>query len=158
MSSHLQRFAKSTCPVRTHTLSFVLNHLRRSLLRRITSFAAYSAPRVHQICALGNAASGSSCRGLVLPSPEDSYAFRLFHHRKLILCPSSLDLGPSAVNEQFDSRDETGIIRSEKQRHLRNFFRFPHTSHRNGRNNPPNQFCRLPTHERRIDGTRTHNV
>jgi hypothetical protein len=47
-SSQLQRFANSSCPVRTHTLSFVLNDLRRSDLRQITSFASYSAPRVHR--------------------------------------------------------------------------------------------------------------
>jgi hypothetical protein len=44
----MRRFANSSCPVCTHTHSFVLNHLRRSHLRRITSFAGYSAPRVHQ--------------------------------------------------------------------------------------------------------------
>jgi hypothetical protein len=45
----MRRFAKSSCPVRTHTLSFVLSNLQRSDLRRIASFASYSAPRVHQI-------------------------------------------------------------------------------------------------------------
>src|SRR6266436_7186247 len=32
----MRRFANSFCPVCTHTLSFVLNDLRRSHLRRIT--------------------------------------------------------------------------------------------------------------------------
>src|SRR4029077_3531638 len=42
------------------------------------------------------------------------------------------DLGSSAVNEQFDSRDETGVVRREKHSHLRNFLRFSHASHRDG--------------------------
>src|SRR5216684_5976388 len=40
-----QRFANSSCPVRTHHASFVLNDLQRSQLRQITSFAVYCAPR-----------------------------------------------------------------------------------------------------------------
>src|ERR1700675_1890145 len=43
-----------------------------------------------------------------------------------------LDLGSAAVNEQLDARDETGVIRRQKQRHLRNFLGFPHASHRDG--------------------------
>jgi len=37
----------------------------------------------------------------------------------------SINLGSPAVNEQFDTGDETGVIGREKQRHLRNFLRFP---------------------------------
>ncbi|SRR6266568_2976844 len=44
----MRRFAKSTCPVRTHHVSFVLNDFARCQLRRIIPFASYSAPRVHQ--------------------------------------------------------------------------------------------------------------
>ncbi len=54
------------------------------------------------------------------------------------LPPFRLDLGSAAVNEQFDTRDETGVIGSEKQRHLSNFLEFPHASHRDGRHNPRN--------------------
>ena len=42
-------------------------------------------------------------------------------------CPSAhglaarLDLRSAAVNEQFDTRDETGVIRREKRRHLVKF-------------------------------------
>src|SRR5260370_32200743 len=43
-----------------------------------------------------------------------------------------LDLGSAAVNEQFDTRDETRFLRSQKQRRLRNFLGFPHASHRDG--------------------------
>src|SRR5258708_149098 len=74
------------------------------------------------------------------------------------LPPFRLDLRSAAVNEQFDTRDETGVIRREKQRHLSNFLGFPHASHRDGRHNPRNQVCRLPTRQRRIDRTRTNNV
>src|SRR6267143_1824088 len=69
-----------------------------------------------------------------------------------------LDLGSAAVNEQFDTRDEAGVIRSQKQRHLSNFLGFPHASHRDGGHNPRNHVCRLPTRQRRIDRTRTNNV
>src|SRR5207237_8050045 len=69
-----------------------------------------------------------------------------------------LDLGSAAVNEQFDTRDETGVIRSEKQRHLSNFLGFPHASHRDGGHNPRNHVCSLPSRQRRIDRTRDHNV
>src|SRR5258705_12535087 len=72
--------------------------------------------------------------------------------------PFRSDLGSAAVYEQFDTRDETGVIRSEKQRHLSNFLRFPHASHRDGGHNPRNHIWRLPTRKRRIDRTRTNNV
>jgi hypothetical protein len=42
----------------------------------------------------------------------------------LVALTFRLDLGSAAVNEQFDTRDETGIGR-EKQRHLSNFLGFP---------------------------------
>src|SRR5467141_4606897 len=74
------------------------------------------------------------------------------------LAPFRLDLGSAAVNEQFDTRDETGVIGREKQRHLSNFLGFPHASHGNGGHNPRNHICRLPTRQRRIDWTRTNNV
>src|SRR5260370_16405572 len=45
--------------------------------------------------------------------------------RQKSLPPFRSDLGPAAVNEQFDTRDETGVIGSQKQRHLSNFFGFP---------------------------------
>src|SRR5258707_7528486 len=41
------------------------------------------------------------------------------------LPPFRLDLGSAAVNEQFDTRDETGVVRRQKQRHLSNFLRVP---------------------------------
>ncbi len=46
--------------------------------------------------------------------------------------PFRLDLGSAAVNEQFDTRDETGVIRRQKQRHLGHFLGLPHASHRDG--------------------------
>src|SRR5437016_11849051 len=74
------------------------------------------------------------------------------------LPPFRSDLGSAAVNEQFDTRDETGVIRSQKQRHFSNFLGFPHASHRDGGYNPRNHVCRLPTRQRRINRTRTNNV
>src|ERR1700693_6143311 len=68
------------------------------------------------------------------------------------------NLGSAAVNEQFYTRDETGVIRRQKQRHLGNFLGFPHASHRDRGNNPRNHVCRLPVRQRRIDRTRTDNV
>src|ERR1700680_4029642 len=49
---------------------------------------------------------------------------------KTTLPPFRLDLGSAAVYKQFDTRDETGVIRRQKQRHLSNFLGFPHASHR----------------------------
>src|SRR5580704_8657931 len=72
--------------------------------------------------------------------------------------PVRLDLRSATVNEQFDTRNEAGIIGSEKQRDLGNFLGFPHAPHRDGGHNPRNHLRRLPTHERRVDGTRTHDV
>jgi len=42
------RFSNSSCPVCTHTHSFVFNDLGSSHLRTKASFAGYGAPRVHQ--------------------------------------------------------------------------------------------------------------
>src|SRR6266478_6325535 len=78
--------------------------------------------------------------------------------RQKSLPPFRLDLRSAAVHEQFDTRDETGVIRREKQRHLRNFLGFPHASHRDGGHHSRNHICSLPTRQRRIDRTRTHNV
>ena len=44
----LWRFANSSYPVRARYVSFVLNHLACAHLRRITLFADYCAPTVHQ--------------------------------------------------------------------------------------------------------------
>src|ERR1700688_1095418 len=77
---------------------------------------------------------------------------------EFIVVPFQLDLSSAAVNEQFDTRDETGVIRRQKQRYLSNFLRFSHAPHRDGGHNPPNHVCRLTAHQRRIDRTRTNNV
>jgi hypothetical protein len=58
------------------------------------------------------------------------------------LSATRLDLRSAAVNEQFDTRDETGVIRSQKQRHLGNFLGFSHAPHRDGGHNPRDQVCR----------------
>jgi len=44
----MRRFANSSCPVCTHTHSFVFNDLGCSHSHQKTSVASYSAPRVHQ--------------------------------------------------------------------------------------------------------------
>src|ERR1700723_560817 len=75
-----------------------------------------------------------------------------------LLPPFRSDLRSAAVHEQFDTSDETGVVRSKKQRRLGNFLGFPHASHRDGGHNARNHFWRLPTHQRRIGWTRTHNV
>src|SRR5260370_5147809 len=78
--------------------------------------------------------------------------------RQKSLPPFRSDLGSAAVNEQFDTRDETAVISSQKPRHLTNFLGLPHASHRDGGHNPRNHVCRLPTRQWRIDRTRTNNV
>src|SRR3984893_8702157 len=77
---------------------------------------------------------------------------------EVIMASFRLDLGSAAVNEHFDTRDETGVIRRQKQRHLSYFPRFPHAPHRDGGHNPRNHVRSLPTYHRRIDRTRTNNV
>src|SRR5580700_10526310 len=69
-----------------------------------------------------------------------------------------LDLRSAAVNEQFNTRDETGVIGSQKQCGLSNFNGFPHASHRDCGDNPRNHVWRLPTRQWRIDRTRANNV
>ena len=49
-----------------------------------------------------------------------------------------LDLRSATVNEQFDGRDETEVIRREKQRHLSDFLGLPHAFRRDGGHNPCN--------------------
>src|SRR5882672_11593124 len=78
--------------------------------------------------------------------------------RQKSLPPFQSDLGSAAVNEQFDTRDKTGVIRRQKQRHLSNFIGFPHASHRDGGHNPRNHVWRLPTRQRRVDRTRAEHV
>src|SRR5271155_3817950 len=48
----------------------------------------------------------------------------------VLLLSIRLDLCSAAINEEFDTRDETGVIRSEKQCCLGDFLRFSHASHR----------------------------
>jgi len=69
-----------------------------------------------------------------------------------------LDLRSAAVNEQFNTSDETGVIRSQKQRRLWNFVGLAHPSHRNGGNNPRKHLWRLPIQQWRIDRTGTNHV
>ena len=49
---------------------------------------------------------------------------------EVIMVSFRLDLGSAAVNEEFDTRDETGVVRRQKRRHLGNFFGFPYSAHR----------------------------
>jgi hypothetical protein len=82
----------------------------------------------------------------------------ILRSRRSWLPPFRSDLRSAAVNEQFNTRDETGVIRSQKQRHLCNFLGLPHASHRDGGHNPRNHVRRLPTRQWRIDRTRTNDV
>src|ERR1700722_16451218 len=63
---------------------------------------------------------------------------------EVIMSSFRLDLGSATVNEQFYTRDETGVIGRQKQRHLGNFLGFPHPSHRDRGHNPRNDVSRLP--------------
>src|SRR6202011_2302103 len=66
---------------------------------------------------------------------------------------NSLDLPSAAVHEEFDARDETRIIRGEKQRRLRDLFGLADAPDGDGRHNPRNNIRRLLTHQRSIGGT-----
>jgi hypothetical protein len=65
-------------------------------------------------------------------------AFDRIVRLEVIMSSFRLDLGSAAVNEEFDTRDETGVVRRQKQRHLSNFFGFPHAAHRDGGHDPRN--------------------
>src|SRR5216684_324944 len=45
---------------------------------------------------------------------------------------SRSDLRSAAINEELDTRDETRVIRRQKQRRLGNFIGLPHASHWDG--------------------------
>src|SRR6201998_3790530 len=66
----------------------------------------------------------------VLKPPDVNCRARSSVHR-----PRS-DLPSTTVNKEFDTCNETGIIRCQKQRRLGNFIGFAHTPHRNGDHNP----------------------
>ena len=68
-----------------------------------------------------------------LPHPKMLHAIEILGKISLA-CQS--DLSSPAVNKQFDTRDEARVIRRQKQRHLSNFLRFSHASHRNSGHNP----------------------
>src|ERR1700733_7762309 len=71
---------------------------------------------------------------------------------------SRSDLPSTAINEQLDPRDETGVIRSQKRSRLGNFIGFSHASHRDGEHNSCNGVCRLPVDNGRIGRTRANNI
>src|SRR5882762_2187315 len=88
---------------------------------------------------------------LSVGSPEQS-------HQESLPAAFRLDLGSAAVNEQFDTRDEAGVIRRQKQRDLGNFLGFSHPSHRDSGYDPRNHVGGLSIRQRSIDRTRTDNV
>jgi hypothetical protein len=71
-------------------------------------------------------------------------------------CGARSDFPSTAVNEQFDTRDETAVIRSQTQRHLGNFIGFSHTFHRDCGHYPCNGVCRLPIHNWHIGRSRAN--
>src|SRR6266403_2356613 len=81
-----RRFAKSTCPVRTHHVSFVLNNLRRSQLRHMLSFATYCAPTVHQnypAPSVAQTAGAGSCNALLYVLSESPETCATVHEQGL---------------------------------------------------------------------------
>src|SRR5258708_17586711 len=82
----MRRFAKSTCPVRTHDVSFVLNNLRRSQLRHMLSFATYCAPTVHQnypAPSIAQTAGAGSCNALLYVLSESPETCATVHEQGL---------------------------------------------------------------------------
>jgi len=75
--------------------------------------------------------------------PEQASLQRKADNPRLEVIVSSLrlDLGSAAVDEQFGTRDETGVIRRQKQRHLSNFLGFANASHWDSGHNPRNHVC-----------------
>jgi hypothetical protein len=73
--------------------------------------------------------------------PSEASRLRANQAGQLQHSGSRSDLASAAINEQFATRDETGIIRGQKQRRLGNFIGFSHTSHRDCGNYPCNRRC-----------------
>src|SRR3981081_3223720 len=71
---------------------------------------------------------------------------------------SRSDLPSAAINEQFDTCDETGVIRRQKQRRPGNFIGFPHAAHRDGGHNPPNSLRRLSVDSRGVSRTGANDI
>jgi hypothetical protein len=68
------------------------------------------------------------------------------------------DLRSAAINEQFDTRDETRVIRCQKKRSLGNFIGLPHSAHRDGGHNPCNGVCRLSIDSRGVSRTGANDI
>jgi len=73
-----------------------------------------------------NSVAQSLANEIYLDVNVSARAFRVMPPKKGL--PSfRLDLGSAAVNEQFDTRDETGVIRSQKQHHIGTSSGFPYS-------------------------------
>jgi hypothetical protein len=62
---------------------------------------------------------------------------------QFVIGGSRSDLPSAAINEQFDTRDETGVIRRQKKHSLGDFIGFPHSAHRDGGHNSRDSLRRL---------------
>src|SRR3979409_477390 len=71
---------------------------------------------------------------------------------------SRSDLPSAAINEQFDTSDETGVIRRQKQSHPGNLIGFPHAAHRDGGHNPRNSLRRLSMDSRGVGRTGANDI
>src|ERR1700728_2199823 len=71
---------------------------------------------------------------------------------------NSLDLPSAAVHEKFDARDETRVIRGEKQCRLGDLCGLADTPDGDGGHNPRNNVRRLLTHQRSLGRTRTQHI
>ena len=106
------------------------------LFVRLWTYWCWIVPALNGLGQLGLAKSWPIRRAI----PK---AFDRNSRLEVIMASFRLDLGSAAVNEQFDTRDETGVIRRQKQRHLSNFLGFPHASHRDGGHNPRNHVWQI---------------
>src|SRR5258707_15013671 len=69
-----------------------------------------------------------------------------------------LDLRSAAIGEQFDPRDEAGVIRAQKECDLGDLFGLRHAAHWDGGHDARDGFRRLQRRLRRNDRSRAKNV
>jgi hypothetical protein len=108
-----RRFAKSTCPVRTHHVSFVLNHLECSHLRRITLFADYCAPTVHQnLAPIRPSATFLASHPLLLTCTESAFSGQVAWLRFCAIIEGRLGLWDYSFGDHAPISPGEGTVQS----------------------------------------------
>src|SRR5258708_6986433 len=68
------------------------------------------------------------------------------------------DLTSAAINEEFDTRDKTLVMRRRKTRSVGDFIGFPNAAHRDGGHTPRNSVRRLSIDSRGVGRTGANDI